>query len=527
MPTQRPPREGNPATVEVAIIGAGLGGIAAAVQLARRGIRSVTVYEKATGPGGTWFHNQYPGAECDVPSALYSYSFKLHDWTRTHAGHAEIRAYLDEVIDEFGIRPSMNFGVGVTSAEWDDARAQYLVTLDTGETRWFDVVVSAVGMLNVPNIPDLPGAEDFTGPLFHSARWDTGADLAGKKVAVVGAGASAAQVVPALQKQVAELLSFQREPGWVLPKGDRDYTPDERKGLNRFGRRRLERWKVLRMMDKGSGRGDVAVIAAQRTRLEGRIAKQFADQPELRTALTPDFQPRCKRNVLSDTFYPALLEPNVRLITQSVERVTPTGVVDASGTEHEVDAIVLTTGFKAQEFLSTLRVSGRDGRDLHEHWGSDPRAFLGITVPGFPNFYLLYGPNTHGTVVSYVLERQAEFVARDVKRLKKAGGGSIEVRAGADGWYQATLQEAISEVETWKSGCHNFYISASGRNVVQWPWTHRRYHTWMRALRVWSSRLKPLPAGALAARAAAPAHTTNGTTPTNGTVMTAPAKETV
>lgn len=487
-------------SVSVAIIGAGLGGVGVAVNLVRRGIRSFTVFEKSRGAGGTWWDNRYPGAECDVPSALYSYSFKLHDWSRTHAPHAEIQAYVEETIDDFGIRSNFRFGIGVERADWDDERLQYLVTLDNGETHWFDVVVSAVGMLNVPKIPDWPGLESFEGPLFHSARWDQTADLDGKRVAVVGGGASAAQVVPSLQPRVGELLSFQREPGWVLPKGDRDYTPAERARLNRFGRRRLQRWKVLRAFDQGGGRGDPGVVAAQRKRLEGLIAKQFADRPDLREVLTPSFQPRCKRNVLSDTFYPALKQPNVRLMARSVERVTPRGVVDDHGEEHEVNAVVLTTGFQAVNFLSTFEVTGRGGRSIHQTWGDDPRAFLGITVTGFPNFYLLYGPNTHGTVVSFVLERQAEFVARDVRRLTRAGGGTLELKPKAEAWYQRTLHEAIDAVETWKSGCNNFYNSASGRNVVQWPWTHRRYHLWARGLRRWSSIFHPITQEALAAR---------------------------
>lgn len=490
----------DPRSVTVAIIGAGLGGVGVAVNLVRRGVRSFTVFEKSNGAGGTWWDNRYPGAECDVPSALYSYSFKLHDWTRTHAPQSEIQAYVEETIDDFGIRSNFRFGVGVARADWDDERLQYRVTLDNGETHWFDVVVSAVGMLNVPKIPDWPGLESFEGPLFHSARWDSTADLDGKRVAVVGGGASAAQVVPTLQPRVGELLSFQREPGWVLPKGDRDYEVAERTTLNRFGRRRLERWKVFRAVDKGGSRGDVNVIAAQRKRLEALIASEFEDRPALRDALTPTFQPRCKRNVLSDVFYPAIKEPNVRLITRSVERVTPRGVVDDHGEEHAVDAVVLTTGFQAASFLSTLRVTGRHGGDLHETWGADPRAFLGITVPGFPNFYLLYGPNTHGVVVSFMLERQAEFVGRDLQRLQRAGGGTIEVRPEADAWYQRVLQEAIDAVETWKSGCHNFYLSTSGRNVVQWPWTHRRYYFWARILRRWSSIHRPLTRAAASAR---------------------------
>lgn len=477
--------------IEVAIIGGGIGGIGAAVHLVRRGTRTFTVFEKSDGPGGTWWDNRYPGAECDIPSALYSYSFKPHDWTRTHASQAEIQAYLEETIDEYGIRENIRFGTAVVSAEWSDDRQQYLVSTGDGAQRWFDVVVSAVGMLNVPKIPDWPGIDTFEGPLFHSARWDPKAELDGKRVAVVGAGASATQVVPGLQPRVSELLSFQREPSWVLPKGDRDLTEAERVERRRFGWSRRTRFQMLRMMDKGSGRGDPQVIAAQRARLEKVIATAFEDRPDLRAAMTPTFQPRCKRNVFSDVFYPALKQDNVRLIARSVERITSRGIVDATGEEHEVDAVVLTTGFRAAEFLSTLRVTGRRGRDLHAQWGDDPQAFLGITVPNFPNLYLLYGPNTHGTVVSFVLERQAEYMARDVRRLRRRGGGAIEVRPEADAWFQRVLQEAIDEVETWKSGCNNFYLSASGRNVVQWPWSHRRYYVWTRLLRRVSSLYRP------------------------------------
>lgn len=484
----------------VAIIGAGFGGIGAGVNLKRRGVHDISIFEKSPGIGGTWWDNRYPGAECDVPSTLYSYSFKLHDWSRTHAPWHEIQEYLEETVDEYGLRESIRTGVGVDRAEWDDEREQYLVTLDTGEQRWFDVVISAVGMLNVPSIPEWPGRDSYTGPVFHSARWDDSVDLEGKRVAVVGAGASAAQVVPALQPRVKELLSFQREPGWVLPKGDRDYTPEERAELNRFARRRRARWALIRQFNKTGGGANTAAIAAQQKRLEKRIATEFADRPDLREALTPTFLPRCKRNVMSDIFYPALKEPNVRLITRSVERMTPRGVVDSTGEEHGVDAVVLTTGFQSVNFLSTVEITGRSGKTLRETWGDDPQAFLGITVPGFPNFYMLYGPNTHGTVVAYVLERQAEFAARDIRSLNRRGGGTIEVRPAAYRWFQRSLEQAVEAVESWKSGCNNYYLSASGRNVVQWPWTHRRYHLWGLFLRRWSSTRARLSPQAKAAR---------------------------
>lgn len=488
-------------TPTVAIIGAGLGGIAAAVNLSKRGIRSFTVFEKSDGVGGTWWDNRYPGAECDVPSALYSFSFKLHDWTRTHASQAEIQEYLEEVVDDYEMRDRFRLGVGVVRAEWDEDRMQYLVTLTNGETHWFDVVVSAVGMLNVPNIPDWPGMESFNGPIFHSARWDSSVDLTGKRVAVIGAGASAAQVVPGLQPIVKELLTFQREPGWVFPKDDRDYTQEERNHLSRFGRRRLVRWKTLRAMDKGlKVASDPEAAEKMVKRGTDYINSVFADRPDLAEALTPSFAPRCKRNIQSSTFYPALLEPNVTLIKRSIVRVTENGVVDDQGQEYEVDAIVLTTGFQAQNFLSTYDIVGRDGTSLHEYWGEEPHAYLGITVPNFPNFYIMYGPNTHGTVVSYVLERQAEFLARDVRRISSAGGGAIEVKPDVEAEFQRELQAGIDAVSAWKSGCNNWYETPSGHNVVQWPWSHDRYWWVARRTRRSSSTFTPLSTTAKKAR---------------------------
>lgn len=486
--------------VSVAIIGGGFGGIGAGVNLKRRGVHGFTIFEKSDGVGGTWWDNRYPGAECDVPSAMYSYSFKLHDWTRTHAPWNEIQAYLEETVDQYGLRKHIRTGVGVERASWDEERKQYLVTLDTGEQLWFDVVISAVGMLNVPNIPRWENRDSFPGPVMHSARWDPSVDLEGKRIAVVGAGASAAQVVPALQPRAKELISFQREPGWVLPKGDHDLSRQERAQLNRFGRRRLARWKLIRQFNKTGGGANTAAIAAQQERLEARIRNEFADRPDLAEDLLPTFQPRCKRNVLSDIFYPALKQPNVSLVKRSVTDLTPRGVIDSEGQEHEVDAVILTTGFQAANFLSTFDITGRSGRRLRDVWGDDPQAFLGITVPDFPNFYILYGPNTHGTVVAYVLERQAEFAARDIRALQRRGGGTVEVRPTANDRYQRALESAIDAVESWKSGCNNYYLSASGRNVVQWPWTHFRYHVSGLFLRRWSSTRKRLPSSARVAR---------------------------
>ena len=495
---------GGSATPRIAIVGAGLGGVAQAVMLVQMGITSFTVFEKSDGPGGTWWDNRYPGSACDVPSMLYSYDFMLVRWRRTHAAQAEIQQYIEDVIDRFGFRSHMEFGIGVSEAVWHEDRQAYAVTTTDGRQHEFDVVVSAVGMLNVPNEISWPGADAFAGQVIHSSRWPPNLDLAGKRVAVVGAGASAAQIVPAIVGEVDELVSFQREPTWVMPKNDHELSPEEYDGLATRRQRRRARREILEAIDRGLTVGaEVDGQEAREARARGLayLNEALAGRSDLIEALTPKHPLRCKRGIQSNAFLQALTEPHVKLVPRGVARMTEHGLVDTDGIEYAVDIVVLATGFQTTNYVSTMDVRGRGGRSLHARWGKDPSAFLGLTVPGFPNFFMLYGPNTHGTVVTYVLERQAEFTAKEIRRMLRRGATSVEVRPAATAAFDSVLQRGLEKVVAWGADyCHSYYHSETGRNVTQWPWSHDRYKWMARMLRVPSSRLgqrRPVSAAAL------------------------------
>ena len=471
-------KSGAEGTPSVAIIGAGLGGIATAVKLTQAGIRTFTIFEKSEGPGGTWWDNTYPGVECDVPSHLYSFSFKLHDWSRTHAGQEEIQRYVEEIIDAFDLRPHLRLRTEVERAVWDDDRHLYRLRTAAGEEIEANVVVSALGLLNVPQYPDWPGLDEFAGPTFHTARWEHEHDLTGKRVAVVGAGSSATQVVPAIAPVVKQVYMFQREAPWVLPKGERDYTPQEIAAFAGRWPSVAERLQILYTLDRGTlgvADPDSRIGIKAREACLAHIESVFGDRPELREVMTPDYPFRCKRIIVSSTFYPALVRDNVELVPRAVTRVTPTGVVDADGVEREVDVLVLATGFQPWNFLASLEVVGRAGRSLHGVWGDEPEAFLGLTVAGFPNFFILYGPNTNGGCVSFTLERQAEYAARAIATMVRRNVSAIEVRRSAMALYNRVLSRRLTRVRTWEANCHSYYHGPTGKNVTQWPWTHAAY----------------------------------------------------
>ena len=469
----------------VAIIGAGLGGIGTAVKLTQAGITSFTVFEKSEGPGGTWWDNRYPGAECDVPSHLYSFSFKLHDWSRTHAGQGEIQCYVEEVIDEFGLRPHLRLRTAVTRVVWHPQEAAYWLETETGERLRFEVVVSALGLLNVPRYPDWPGLDEFAGPKFHTARWEREHDLTGKRVAVVGAGSSATQVVPQLAPSVEKLVMFQREAPWVVPKNDHDFSDKELAHFRRPLAKRWERARVLWAIDRGYSTIDNEKSArAERERavVTGHIESAFVDRPDLRAVMTPDYPFKCKRYVVSSNFYPALLRDNVEVVPRGVVSVREHAVVDEAGVEHPIDVLVMATGFQPWNFLASIEVVGDGGRELHGVWGDEPEAFLGLMVPGFPNFFMLYGPNTNGGCVSFTLERQAGFIAKAVARMARQGLDTVEVHATFAYLYKRVLDWRLRRMKAWESNCHNYFHGATGKNVTQWPWTHAAYGFWTWAL---------------------------------------------
>jgi cation diffusion facilitator CzcD-associated flavoprotein CzcO len=461
-------------TPDVVIVGSGVAGIAAGVKLRKAGIESFTIYEKSLEVGGTWRDNTYPGCEVDTSSVMYSYSFTRPAWNRTHARQADLRKYLEDVVDEHGLRPHIRTGVGVDRAVWDDRAKTYTIHLDDGTSTTCHALISAVGFLNVPRLPDWPGLDQFRGPAFHTARWEHQHDLRGKRVAVVGTGSSAIQLVPPVAETAGEVLLFQREPGWVLPKGERDFTPDERATLDKPLQWRLARLKALRLIEKNLWRGASyrpgrKANSRGETACRAYIEREFAERPDLRDAVTPDYPYWGKRVIFASTFYPALKRENVRLIPRAITRVTPHGVIDADGVEYRADVLVLATGFQPTNYLANLEVVGRGGRSLREHWNGEPRAFLGITVPGFPNFFMMYGPGTNGGEIIWMLERQAEYAVRVIRRLARRGVGAVEVRRRwADGyhrWLQWTVRDTAWTVS------NNYFKSSTGKIVTQWPYS--------------------------------------------------------
>ena len=456
----------------VAIIGAGFAGIAAAVNLVKAGLHNFTVFEKSPGLGGTWRDNTYPGAEVDVHSVLYSYAFRPHDWSRTHARQAELQRYLEDVVDEHGLRPHFRFSTAVDEVAWDDDVSGYLLRTADGDVYTFRAVISAVGMLNIPKYPTWPGLDEFAGPKLHTARWQP-VELAGKKVAVVGTGSSAVQVVPAIAGVAERVTLFQREPGWVMYKPDRDLSDQERARLRRPWARRRERLRQFWLIEIGQLFGSLhrpgtKINALAESRCRAYIAKVFADRPDLAEAVTPKYPYPGKRPVLTKDFYPALLRDDVELVPFAVQSVTAAGVVDVRGVEHPADVLVMATGFQPANYLASYRVVGRSGQTMHEFWGGEPQAFAGITVPQFPNFYILYGPNTNGGEIVSALVRQAEYAVRSIKRLRNENIAGIEVRRWFYRRYNQWIQGAMAKTAWVQS--NNYYKSSSGRVVTQWPY---------------------------------------------------------
>jgi cyclohexanone monooxygenase len=480
-------RRGRP--LRVAIIGAGLGGLAAAVKLRQRTAADFTIFEQSPGVGGTWRDNTYPGCEVDIHSHAYSYSFLRYEWPRTHATQPELLAYAEHVVAVFGLAAHLRLSTRVTRLAWEERAARYTLFTHDGGQHEFDVVISATGLLSVPRYPDWPGLASFSGACFHTARWEAGQDLSGKVVAIVGTGSTAAQVVPAIAPHAGKLYVYQREPGWVEPKRERSFTQRELWFYRSvpLARRAHRAWLFYQSMRRFKG-FDVGSKRQRRMR-EACVAfiNRAIDDPATREAVTPRYPWGCKRPVLASTFYQALNRPNVELVPHEVTRVTPTGLVDATGTERPADVLILSTGFQPTRFLASIEVKGRDGRSLHDAWKGRPSAFLGITVAGFPNFFILYGPNTNGGLsIIAQLERQAEVAANAVRRLQRGTAPraavlrrpvrSIDTKPGAQRRWVAWIDHRLAtRASAMESGCRNYYHVDGGANVTQWPGAHLPY----------------------------------------------------
>lgn len=476
------------------IIGAGFGGVGMAIQLRAHGIDDFTIFEKADAIGGVWRDNTYPDAGCDVPSHLYSYSFERRsDWTRRFPKQPEILAYLRDCADRHGLSPHIRLGTEIASAVWDDDEATWTLTTTAGDTHRFDVIVWGLGQLNRPKWPTIDGLDTFAGTIFHSARWNHDHDLTGERIAVIGNGASAVQFVPPVAERAGKLYQFQHSPNWFLPKPDAPFTAEEigkfRRipGWDRLYRSRLyasfeSKWVALR---RGSKVSDTA-----RQLSTAYITKRVPD-PELRAKLIPDYPVGCKRILISDNYLEALGRDNVEVVDDPITAVDTGAVITEDGTRREVDTIIVATGFDTTNFLAPVEITGTHGRRLADEWAGGARAYQGIAVPGFPNSFILYGPNTnlnHNSII-FMLEAQYRWILGAVDLLR-AGNRSVEVTASAARRYDAQIQRALAGT-TFAADCHSWYKNESGRIVNNWPGPTVRY--WFDTHRVRRKDLRIVP----------------------------------
>jgi cyclohexanone monooxygenase len=465
--------------LNVGIIGAGPGGLALGIMLSRAGFDNFTIFDREDGVGGTWRINTYPGLACDVKSHLYSYSFDLNaDWSRLWSGQPEILGYFQRCADKYGLGPHLRLRTEITAAQWDSYAQQWCLTTASGDQHHFDVVVSAVGLFTRPLLPDLVEQEPFTGTVMHSARWDHSIPMEGKRVAVLGTGSTASQLIPELAKVAETVYSVQRSPTWILPKPDRQYTPRERWVFAHLPfAKKLYRTRLWLRSES-----NIAVIehGSEKTEQFKAVAlgllEKTVDDEDLRRKLTPEHPMGCKRLVFSSDYLLALTRPNVEVVTSPARYLRRRTLVTEDGTEREVDVVVCATGYAAADYLAELDVSGEHGITLREVWRDGAHAYLGMAVPGFPNFFMLYGPNTNvgSNSVIFILEAQARYIVRALKYMRRRGKRYIAVRPAA-------LADFVAKIDRWMVGtvwttqCSNYFRAPNGRVVTQWPRSARAF----------------------------------------------------
>jgi cation diffusion facilitator CzcD-associated flavoprotein CzcO len=458
-------------SVRIVIIGAGPGGLCMGVKLLKAGFQDFVIVERGGGVGGTWRRNTYPGAACDVQSALYSFSFEVKtDWSRPYAPQPEILTYMEGVAEKYGLFPHCRFNTEVLGIVWDDATETWTVRMSGNETLTADVVVSAIGMFNELVRPDLPGLDRFAGTVFHSAEWAWDHDLQRERVAVVGSAASAVQLVPEIVKRAKQVYLFQRTANWVLPKQDTPYTEEE---LDRFHSDPsvfdAVRDEVLQRVERNMTFSDPETVAASQAAAEAAL--ETVVDPVVRRRLRPSHPWGCKRPLFSNDFYPAFNRPNLELVTEPISHLTEDAIVTSDGTARQAGTVILATGFSATRYLSAIDVVGRQGVHIDEAWRDGATAYLGVTTAGFPNLFMLYGPNTNNGSILTMIEAQADHVIDHLRRLVEGRLAWIDVKPEAMERYNIEIQKGIESVKVWQASCNGYYRSASGRVVTQWPFT--------------------------------------------------------
>ncbi len=458
---------------QILVVGTGFAGLGMGIALREAGIESFTIFERAREVGGTWRDNHYPGCACDVPSHLYSFSFEpMPSWARTYGEQWQILEYLRHCADRYGLRPHIRFDAEIASATWDEAQHAWEVRTASGETARGRVLVAACGFLNRPAFPSIRGRESFEGASFHSSQWDHDFDFDGKRVAVIGTGASAIQFVPQIAPRVRTLHVFQRTPPWIIPKRDRPIGDRTRRLFERAPVvQQLARWgqyvqhelrAIPFVLDK-------RLFAIGQRMALAHLEAQVPD-PELRARLTPSYTMGCKRVLLSNDYYPALMRDNVELVTEGIEHIEPRGIVTRDGELREVDAIIYGTGFVAAEMPAPFPIRGRDGRDLTETWRDGPHAHLGTVVSGFPNLFIMVGPNTglgHSSMV-FMIESQIAYVLDAIETMRRRGIAALDVRADAMEAYNERIHARLDR-GVWADGCRPWYLTRTGKNTTLWP----------------------------------------------------------
>ena len=459
----------------IGIIGAGPGGLCAGIKLKAAGYEDFVIVEKSAGVGGTWYNTRYPGLTCDVKSYIYDFTFETNPrWSGHYAGQPEILDYMDRVATKYGLRPHLKLNTKVTAAHWSDDTATWRLTTDAGEAIVVDVLVAAQGMFNELNWPDISGLQDFAGTLFHASRWREDHDLTGRRVAVIGTAAAAVQFIPEIAPKVEQLYVYQRSPNWVLPKEDPVVTDDDRERLasNRAAHEAMRR----EFHDALEGVITFSNPSLLEAATKAARANMGAVEDEtLRETMLPHVPWGCLRPLMSNVYYPTFNLPHVELIAAPIDRITAEGVVSRDGKPRPVDTLICATGYKVRKYLTAIDVTGRGGLPLDEAWAGGAEAYLGLMTSGFPNLFMMYGPNTNNGSLLYMLERQADFIVAQLKLMDRERADRIDIRRDVQAAYNTALQADLDKVGVWQASCSNYYRTETGRIVTQWPHTMAEY----------------------------------------------------